>query len=141
MKCTGIAVLAFCGLAAGYGQQQAVPHTADTSTTPHIIIVDPGLSTGRPTLLLPAGLQYAEETPGDMSMFALWKKTSVRPPLLGVPLEPKADLTASLRLQWAKDNELKTLRTVLGTVQLGGAAYLAYRALTSSDTPKPVKKK
>ena len=89
---------------------------------------------------LPAALQYAEEPPGELSVFALWKKTSVRPPLLGSLLEPKADLTASLRLQWAKDNELKTLRYVLGTVQFGGAAYLAYRALTSSDKPKPIKK-
>ena len=37
------------------------------------------------------------------------------------------DLTAAWRLQRAREEKNSTLYTVLGTVQLGGMAYLAYR--------------
>ncbi len=37
------------------------------------------------------------------------------------------DLTAAWRLQLAREERNSTLYTVLGTVQLGGVAYLAYR--------------
>jgi hypothetical protein len=41
----------------------------------------------------------------------------------------KIDLTSSWRSVLTKQEELKTLRTILGTVQFGGVAYLAYRHL------------
>lgn len=41
----------------------------------------------------------------------------------------KIDLDSPLRLQLAKQNEYGTMRVVLGTVQLGGVAYIAYRHL------------
>ncbi len=41
----------------------------------------------------------------------------------------KIDLDSPLRLQLAKQNEYGTMRAVLGTVQLGGVAYIAYRHL------------
>lgn len=122
------------------GQQQSAVSPADTTRTTGVVILDPGLSTGKAIVLFPPALQF-EESAEETSIFALWKKTSVRPPLLAGMLEPKADLTATLRAQWSKDNQLSTLRTVLGTVQIGGAAYLAYRALTAKETPKPIKKK
>jgi hypothetical protein len=131
-----VAVAVLSGV--GYGQHEKPPGTSDTLRTGHIIVVDPGLSTGKSTLLLPPALQW-EGTPDDTSLFSIWKQTAIKPPLIGGMLEPKADLTATLRAQWARDSELQTLRSVLGTVQLGGVAYLAYRALTS-PTPKPVKK-
>ena len=40
------------------------------------------------------------------------------------------DLTAAWRLQRAREEKNSTLYTVLGTVQLGGIAYLAYRHVT-----------
>ncbi|MBA4312725.1 MAG: hypothetical protein C0417_08855 [Chlorobiaceae bacterium] len=39
----------------------------------------------------------------------------------------KVDLVSSWKSVLAKQEELRTLRTILGTVQLGGVAYLAYR--------------
>ena len=121
-------------------QQQAVSPPADTALHRGIIITDPGLATGRATLLLPRILQF-EDMSSDTSIFAVWQKTAISPPLLGGLLEPKADLTATLRAQWARDSQFRIYRTVLGTVQIGGAAYLAYRALTAKGTPKPIRKK
>jgi len=135
-----ILLLPFFFVVGAFGQQQPAVSPSDTTRTTGIVVLDPGLSTGKASLLLPPALQY-EESPGETSIFALWKKTSVRPPLLAGMLEPKADLTATLRAQWSKDGQLNTLRTVLGTVQLGSAAYLAYRALTAKGTPKPLRKK
>jgi|WetSurMetagenome_2_1015567.scaffolds.fasta_scaffold13070_5 hypothetical protein len=140
MKWLGTLLLPLVLVAASFGQQQPAVSPADTARTSGVIILDPGLSTGKSSLLLPPSLRY-QEFPEDTSIFAFWKKTAVRPPLLAGMLEPKADLTATLRAQWSKDSQLQTLRTVLGTVQLGGAAYLAYRALTAKGTPKPIKKK
>jgi len=140
MKPVSVLLLLLFLHAVSSGQQQSAGTTADSARTTGIIILDPGLSTGRSTLLLPPALQF-EGTPEDTSIFGLWKKTAVRPPLLSGLLGPKADLTATLRVMWAKEGELKTLRTVLGTVQIGGVAYLAYRALTAKGTPKPIKKK
>jgi hypothetical protein len=140
MKWLGTLLLPLVLVAASFGQQQPAVAPADTARTSGVIILDLGLSTGKSSLLLPPALR-CEESPEDTSIFAFWKKTAVRPPLLAGMLEPKADLTATLRAQWSKDSQLQTLRTVLGTVQLGGAAYLAYRALTAKGTPKPIKKK
>jgi hypothetical protein len=81
---------------------------------------------GKPTLLLPPSLRsdagrrvppflFAGETPG------------IPPPFLGGMMEMKADLTSPFRLQMESEARLRTLRTVLGTVQVGGVAYLAYR--------------
>ena len=41
----------------------------------------------------------------------------------------KIDLISSWKSVLNKQEELRTLRTILGTVQLGGVAYLAYRHL------------
>jgi hypothetical protein len=139
MKLIGALLLPLVVVVGSFGQQQSAVSTTDTTKTTGVVILDPGLSTGKALLLLPPALQ-CEESPEDTSIFAVWKKTALRPPLLGGLLEPKADLTATLRAQWSKDSELKALRTVLGTVQIGGVAYLAYRALTAK-TPKPLPKK
>jgi len=140
MKRIRLVLLPCVFVVAAFGQQHPAVSLSDTTRKTGIVILDPGLSTGKASLLLPPALQY-EASPEDTSVFAFWKKTSVRPPLLAGMLEPKADLTATLRAQWSKDDQLRTLRTVLGTMQLSSAAYLAYRALTAKGTPKPIRKK
>lgn len=125
-----------------HGQQFVGADTtgsADTARVSGFILIDPGMTTGKSSLLLPPSLR-SEETSEGLSLFSLWKQTSVRPPLLGNFMEPKADLTAPLRAR-ASEGWVSTLRTVLGTVQFGAVGYLAYRALTSKETPKPTKKK
>ncbi len=140
MKMTGVLLLLLFAAKVSCAQERIGADTADTAKTTGITILDAGLSTGKASLLLPPELQYeefGEETP----LFLLWKRTSVVPPLIGGLGEPKADLTAPLRAQWAKDAQMSTLRTVLGTVQISAVGYLAYRALTSKETPKPIKRK
>ena len=39
----------------------------------------------------------------------------------------RIDLVSPWQFELTKQEELRTLRTILGTVQLGGVAYLAYR--------------
>ncbi len=39
----------------------------------------------------------------------------------------RIDLVSPWQYELTKQEELRTLRTILGTVQLGGVAYLAYR--------------
>ena len=140
MRLTRLSMLLLLAVAIAGAQERTGVDTADTARTTGIFILDAGLSTGKASLLLPPELRYeefGEETP----LFLLWRRTSVVPPLIGGLGEPKADLTAPLRAQWAKDAQLSTLRTVLGTVQISAVGYLAYRALTSKETPKPIKKK
>jgi hypothetical protein len=140
MKLTGIVLIMILFAVTAFSRQQTMSYPADTVTRRGIVITDPGLATGKATLLLPPDLQY-EDFSADTSIFGIWQKTAIPPPLLGGLLEPKADLMATLRAQRAKDSQLKIFRTVLGTVQIGGAAYLAYRALTAKGTPKPIRKK
>lgn len=140
MRATGIAVVTIVSVMIACAQERSTIEPADTAKTAGIFLIDAGLSTGKALLLLPPALQYEEFT-DNTPLFSLWKKTAIAPPLIGGLAEPKADLTATLRAQWAKDNQLRTLRTVLGSVQIGAVGYLAYRALTSKETPKPIKKK
>jgi len=118
-------------------QQQA---KTDSAKSQPVITRDTGRATGNASLFLPQFLPF-ERSFDEPSLFDFWKRTSLRPPLLGSLAEPKADLMAPLRDQWARGEQMKTLRTVLGSVQIGAVGYLAYRALTSKVTPKPIKKK
>lgn len=96
-----------------------------TGDSARVIVVDPGLSLGRPTLLLPPALRE--------------ERTFAVPPLVegtgfgaaGLPFllpgaPPPPDLMVSYRLQREREQELSTLRSVLGTVQLGAVGYVAY---------------
>lgn len=125
MKISGIIFLSFV-VTVALGQRRSGGDTTNADTIKRITIIDPGISYGRPTLLLPPSLQsdagfrvppflFPGETPG------------APPPFLGGVAELKADLTSPLRLQMESEARLRTLRTVLGTVQVGGVAYLAYR--------------
>jgi hypothetical protein len=52
--------------------------------------------------------------------------------------DPKLDLISPLRLQWERDAELKTLKTILGSMTFGGAAFLAVRSLQKPATKPPL---
>ena len=65
-------------------------------------------------------------TPGDFSNEFHIASSAEPPPFLATTVGGEIDLLSPLKLQRAKENELSTLRTILGTVQLGGVAYLAY---------------
>ena len=57
--------------------------------------------------------------------------------------EAKQDLLAPLRAQWAREADMSTFRTIMGSLQLGGVAFLAARQLTGAGImtarPRPVR--
>jgi hypothetical protein len=132
-----IAVLIVLATSVAYTQRQA---TADTAASNPVFSRDTGRATGNASLFLPQSLPF-ELSFDEPSLFDYWKRTSLKPPLLGSLAEPKADLMAPLRDQWAREDRMSTIRNVLGTVQISAVGYLAYRALTSKETPKPIKRK
>jgi hypothetical protein len=142
LRILGLFLLGAIASTVSYGQQFIGVDTAgaaDTAKSQGLILIDPGMTTGKSSLLLPPSLR-SDEISDEVSLFSLWKQSSHRPPLLGSYVEPRTDLTAPLRAR-ANEGWVGTLRSVLGTVQFGAVGYLAYRALTSKETPKPIKKK
>ena len=107
-------------------QEQLEFVAPDTIPKGGIIVLDPGLSLGKPTLLMPTWLEPGA-APGPPPIFAGSSRPAVPTQFAAWSLEPKVDLTASLRLQRASDSDLRILYSVLGAVQAGGVAYLAYR--------------
>ena len=107
------------------GNDVSVPQ--DTTTVRNIVLLDPGLSLGRAVLLLPPTEE--RDTMFTAPSF-LFLKGSVAPePFFGGGVGAKADLVSPLRLQMEKESRLRTLQTVLGSVQLAGVSYLAYKQL------------
>jgi hypothetical protein len=104
-----------------------VPDTTvgPTRDSAQVIVLDPGLSLGKPTLLLPPALREegALVVP-PLVEGAGFGATGLPFLLPGTP--PPLDLMVSYRLQHEREQELSTLRSVLGTVQLGAVGYVAY---------------
>ncbi|MBX2992071.1 MAG: hypothetical protein KF749_13015 [Bacteroidetes bacterium] len=110
---------------AASAQDKPATQSKDT-TRSEVSILDPGISFGKPTFVLPPLLTL---TPGDFSEELHITAPSTPPPFLSSSVVEKIDLLSPLKLQRAREDDLSTLRTILGTVQLGGVAYLAYRHL------------
>jgi hypothetical protein len=91
-----------------------------------IVVVDPGISLGRPTLLLPQSLER-ESMFRVPSFSSVSRDLRLRSPFFGGVLGDKVDLTLPLRLQMEKQARLQPLQIILGTVQTAGVAYIAYR--------------
>ncbi len=99
--------------------------------TSRIIRVEPGMSPGSALFLLPPHLEQPLLCESPTSFFGqLSPSTSAWDP--GRPLEVRPDLLAPLRLQWQRESELGTFRAILGSIQLGGVAYMAYRHFAKS---------
>ena len=124
MKCIGIFILSVALASGAPAQQRAGGDTAATSVN-RITIIDPGIALGKPVLLLPPSLQR-EVDALPPSLF-LGEDPTAPPPFLQGVTGQKIDLTSPLRLQMAREEKLKPLWMVLGTVEVGGAAYAAYR--------------
>lgn len=105
------------------------PHAGND--TSRIILVEPGMSSGSALFLLPPHLEQPLLFDSPTYFFgALPPSTSVWDP--GRPLEIRPDLLAPLRLQWQREAQLGTFRAILGSIQIGGVAYLAYRHFAKS---------
>ena len=119
------AMLCFTAAYVTFAQQDtsAVTHT---NTVDRVVIVDPGISLGIPTLLLPRSLD--ERTAFVVPPFITREGSpGQRLPFLIRPLREEIDMLAPLHLQWEREKKLQPLYTVLGAVQLGGVAYIAYQ--------------
>lgn len=126
MKILSITFFSFVITLAASGQHQSGSDTTTADTVNRITIIDPGISSGKPTLLFPLSLQHDAMT-GFPEFLFLEETPGMRPPLLGGAIEPKVDLISPFRLQMESADRLKTMRALLGTVQIGGVVYLAYR--------------
>jgi hypothetical protein len=116
-------VASACGASA---QQHAGVPPADTGTVNRIVLLDPGLSLGRATFLLPSSVGTEVPFRDPSMMFAGGGFPGVGSFIGGV-LEPRADLMSPLRLQWAKERNLNYFQMVLGAVETGAVGYMAYR--------------
>jgi len=115
--------LVLCSVAL-QAQEQDTNWPGDTSRVHGIIVADPGIALGKAILILPPLVQ----PDGKFESFQfLDAHPGIPPPLLRGAFTPKAELLSPYLLQRQRDRQLNTLYIVLGAVELGGAAYIAYR--------------
>lgn len=114
----------------------------DTMATGHIQLADPGMGPGGATFIIPPQLEpiHAFSSPTFFFEGVPAVGGMGRSPL---GFEVKQDLLAPLRAQWAREAQTSTFRTILGSIQLAGVAYLAARQLTGAGImtarPRPVR--
>jgi len=108
------------------GQQGSDTPAKDTTGAQRILLLDPGVALGKPTLLLPPSLESGFGT-AFPSLFYAGAHVGLPPSLISMGFEPKVDLASSIRLQQKRERGLQTLYVVLGAITTGAVAYIAYR--------------
>ena len=111
-----------------FGQHASDSLSFDAGAVRRVTLIDPGLALGKPTLLLPPSLLLDSKVMDSFSA-DFREDSALSPLLLGGSAEKRLDLLIPYRLQMESEARLRPLQTLLGTVQIGGAAYLAYRYL------------
>jgi hypothetical protein len=123
-------------------QAQGQERNADSSQMEHIRLAAPGMDSGGALFLIPPHLQQHQMFSSPSFIF---EGVSVQSgsDVPGRPFLAKPDLLAPLRAQWAREAEMSTFRTILGSIQLGGVAFLAVRQFTKAGVmtakPRPVR--
>lgn len=132
-------VLVALGMAAQARSQQ---QDRDTAHVGRIQLLDVGLDSGGATFSIPPHLA----TPSTFSspgFFLEGVPGRTDGSLSGRGFEVKQDLLAPLRAQWAREAETKTFRTIMGSIQFGGALFMAARQLSGAGImtakPRPVR--
>ncbi len=127
----------------GYvAQASAQSQDRDTTHTVRIQLLEPGLDPGGATFSIPPHLAAppAFSSPGFF-LDGVPGRTDGGIP--GRGFEVKQDLLAPLRVQWAREAETQTFRTIMGSLQFGGALFMAARQLTGAGImtakPRPVR--
>ena len=114
----------------------------DSTSAPRIMVVEPGMAPGSTMFLLPPHLEQPLRFSSPTFFFDGINSLSDSPDF-GRPLEVRPDLLAPLRAQWAREARMGTFRTILGSIQIGGVAYLAYRHFAKlgplTARPRPTK--
>jgi hypothetical protein len=116
--------------------------TTDSSQMERIRLASPGMDSGSALFVIPPHLQQ-QLTFASPSFFFEGVQSPSGLPYPAFALQAKPDLLAPLRAQWAREAEMRTFRTILGSLQLGGVAFLVARQLTGAGImtarPRPVR--
>ncbi|HSQ74091.1 MAG TPA: hypothetical protein VLT13_00945 [Bacteroidota bacterium] len=114
----------------------------DSASASRIIVVEPGMAPGSTMFLLPPHLEQPLQFSSPTFFFDGISSLSGSPDF-GRSLEVRPDLLAPLRAQWAREAQMGTFRAILGSIQIGGVAYLAYRHFAKlgplTARPRPAK--
>jgi hypothetical protein len=118
-----VLLLVLCSVAL-QAQEHDTSSIGDTSHAHTIVVADPGIALGKATLLLPSSLQPA----GRFESFLFSEPNPrIHQPFLQGALAPKVDLLSPYLLQRQQETQLNPLYLILGAMEMGGAAYIAYR--------------
>jgi hypothetical protein len=122
MKITGSMFLIVILAAMTTAQELNTIQSADTLVLKRLVFPGPKNSLGRPSFLPPARLSDAAITHDFPTSFLGYALLSEPP----VP-EQRADLSWQMVLSRKNEDPLESVRMMLGAVEAGGAAYIAYR--------------
>ena len=114
----------------------------DSISTWRIELVEPAMAPGSTMFILPPHLEQPLQFSSPTFFFDGISSLSGSPDF-GRSLEVRPDLLAPLRAQWAREAQIGMFRTTLGSIQIGGVAYLAYRHFAKlgplTARPRPTK--
>jgi hypothetical protein len=114
----------------------------DSISTWRIELIEPAMTPGSTMFILPPHLEQPLQFSSPTFFFDGISSLSGSPDF-GRSLEVRPDLLAPLRAQWAREAQMGTFRTILGSIQIGGVAYLAYRHFAKlgplTARPRPAK--
>ena len=131
-----LAIVSLTGFAPAQERQR------DTAVAGHIQLTEPGMDSGGATFSIPQHLSPPSLF-SSPTFFFEGVPTMAGTGFTRSGFEAKQDLLAPLRAQWAREADMRTFRTIMGTLQLGGVAFLAARQLTGAGImtarPRPVR--
>jgi hypothetical protein len=131
MKTSALLLGAAVALLSLHPQTQAQDGQPDSMSVSRIVRVEPAMTPGSTMIFLPPHLDQPLLFSSPTFFFKDFLTSSVSPDF-GRALEVHPDLLAPLRAQWEREAQLGTWRTILGSIQIGGVAYLAYRQFAKS---------
>ena len=114
-------IVAWTSLASA--QELSIIRSPDTLTLRMLVFPVPENSLWQSSALPPIN-------PADSASMANLPTGFLRSEMLSDPMmfTNRLDLSSSLKLQWQAEDRYKFLRSALGYIQVGGAAYLLYEA-------------
>lgn len=134
--CLTVVLLSFSSLSSAQAVQD------DSVSASRIELVEPAMTPGSSMFLLPPHLEQPLRFSSPTFFFDGVRSVSDSPDF-GRSLETRPDLLAPLRAQWTREAQMGTFRTILGSIQIGGVAYLAYRHFAKlgplTARPRPTK--
>ena len=125
MKIVRSILLIFFFVAAATAQERSTVQSADTLVPKSLFFPGPKISLGSLSILPPLRLSdivISRDFPASSFGIALLSESPV-------PEKP-ADLAWHMTLSHKSNDPIETLRMMLGAVESGGAAYLAYRHIS-----------